>query len=281
MQWLTWLLVVAVVSTVFVVLQRKSTESTSPPVSAEVAAAYDELARILTPAKRTTHDPVVEARDAEGPASKFGGQPWLPAGSAWPTCKGCERALTFFVQLNVASLPPEAGIRGQGLIQLFQCTNADSKSDVCMETWQHDSRSVAVRLVATAQGGGNAAPPHAEATWPARTITAWTAWDDFPHYEDLGLTEIEESDELLELDDAASGDDRTALNRPGDKLGGWPYWVQNPEYARCAECQKRMQLVLQIDSEDNIPYMFGDGGVGHLLQCPDHPHVLTWGWACH
>ena len=37
----------------------------------------------------------------------------------------------------------------------------------------------------------------------------------------------------------------------------------------------------QLDSEDNVPHMFGDAGIGHILQCPDHPEQLSWGWACY
>jgi hypothetical protein len=41
-----------------------------------------------------------------------------------------------------------------------------------------------------------------------------------------------------------------------------------------------MHLLFQIDSEDNLPYMFGDAGCGHITQCPKHPHRLAFGWAC-
>jgi hypothetical protein len=41
-----------------------------------------------------------------------------------------------------------------------------------------------------------------------------------------------------------------------------------------------MRLVFQVDSEDNVPHMFGDAGIGHLTQCPDHKDVLGFGWAC-
>jgi hypothetical protein len=41
-----------------------------------------------------------------------------------------------------------------------------------------------------------------------------------------------------------------------------------------------MQFVFQIASEDNIPYMFGDVGTGHITQCPEHKNQLAFGWAC-
>jgi hypothetical protein len=27
--------------------------------------------------------------------------------------------------------------------------------------------------------------------------------------------------------------------------------------------------------------MFGDSGIGHITQCPEHKEVLAFGWACH
>ncbi len=66
----------------------------------------------------------------------------------------------------------------------------------------------------------------------------------------------------------------------GDKVGGWPFWVQNPEWGACRKCGDAMRVILQLDSEDNTPWMFGDTGTGHLSQCPKHPDVLAFAWAC-
>ena len=41
-----------------------------------------------------------------------------------------------------------------------------------------------------------------------------------------------------------------------------------------------MALVFQVDSEDHVPFMFGDTGCGHVTQCPDHKDVVAFGWAC-
>jgi uncharacterized protein YwqG len=67
----------------------------------------------------------------------------------------------------------------------------------------------------------------------------------------------------------------------GDKLFGFPYWVQSIEYPNDRETGTRMELLFQIDSEDNLPYMFGDVGVGHITQSPDNENELTFAWACH
>jgi hypothetical protein len=40
-----------------------------------------------------------------------------------------------------------------------------------------------------------------------------------------------------------------------------------------------MRLVMQLDSDDNLDYMFDDGGVGHIMQCPVHHDVLSFAFA--
>jgi uncharacterized protein YwqG len=66
----------------------------------------------------------------------------------------------------------------------------------------------------------------------------------------------------------------------GDKLGGWPHWIQGVEYPSCPRCAARMALVFQLDSNDNLDFMFGDAGVAHVTQCPQHPDVVALAWAC-
>lgn len=39
-------------------------------------------------------------------------------------------------------------------------------------------------------------------------------------------------------------------------------------------------MLFQIDSNTNLPYMFGDVGCGILTYCPEHPDVLAFGWDC-
>ena len=32
---------------------------------------------------------------------------------------------------------------------------------------------------------------------------------------------------------------------------------------------------------DALPFVFGDMGIGHITQCPEHKAVVAFGWACH
>jgi hypothetical protein len=66
----------------------------------------------------------------------------------------------------------------------------------------------------------------------------------------------------------------------GDKVLGWPHWVQGAEYPTCPKCRCRMRYLFQIDSEDHLPITWGDAGILHISQCPSHCDVLTMAWAC-
>jgi hypothetical protein len=41
-----------------------------------------------------------------------------------------------------------------------------------------------------------------------------------------------------------------------------------------------MRYVFQYTG-DELPFMLGDSGIGHITQCPDHPEVVAFAWACH
>jgi len=72
--------------------------------------------------------------------------------------------------------------------------------------------------------------------------------------------------------------DKTRMRPPeADKLAGYPHWVQSMEYPNCPVCSGFMnQLIFQLASEDNIPYMWCDGGIGYLVQCPEHQNQVTF-----
>ena len=68
--------------------------------------------------------------------------------------------------------------------------------------------------------------------------------------------------------------------KQGEKLLGWPAWVQGVEYPNCQVCNKEMSFIFQVDSSRNFDYDFGDCGCGHITQCKEHKDQLTFGWAC-
>ncbi len=131
-----------------------------------------------------------------------------------------------------------------------------------------------VRLIPRDDLASGAAAAPGAGMFPAKRITGWTERADYPNVEEaesLGLQlSDEETEEIYE----------DAFPLPGEKLMGWPLWVQGLEYPDCPTCGTRMELLFQVDSEQNLPYMFGDMGVGHVTQCPRHRGQLAFGWAC-
>lgn len=225
------------------------------------------------------------------PGGQFGGAPLLGPGEAWPTCEQCDRPLQFFLQIDVATLPAAFGARGAGTLQLFCCT-----WDGDCETHLPFSGTHVVRLLTGP--AGPARHPGGLAPFPARTIQRWDEIIDLPHPEEHGALGLSYDHDFAAWRTTVRGDglvvadipiDREGIApgaaetiadaAPGDKLGGWPRWVQRVEYPTCPTCGQRMELVLQLGSEDNVPYMFGDVGTGHITQCPTHPEVLAFGWA--
>lgn len=210
----------------------------------------------LAPYRKTAWKPITEMIEAHS----------APQADSLSSCPECQNPMDLFLHLNSNDLPQEFSKDNpshfpshfSGTLQVFYCTHCDD--------WEPFSKSNFVKLIENdnqpSQIGNNA-------------IVGWEAMDDYPNSEELSdlgceLTDAEE-DELHELD----------YPQTGDKLGGYPFWVQGVEYPHCPECGEAMQLVFQLDSEDNIDYMFGDSGCAHVTQCKNHPHQLALGWACY
>lgn len=125
------------------------------------------------------------------------------------------------------------------------------------------------------EGESTTIEPTIDRLFEEKVIKSWKTVDDYPHPEELYELDIEFSDEEM---DALYDSDMMAM--AGDKLFGYPYWVQGVEYPT-DENGDLMEMVFQLDSEKNLPFMFGDVGVGHLTQSKNDEKLLTFGWACH
>ena len=219
--------------------------------------------------------PVVEDGDGAVTGSKFAGVPYLAEGEKWPVCPNCGNTIQLFLQLNSDELPEGSGTPwGDGLLQFFYCTNQKPNCEADCEAWNEFAKSVVFRVVPAGDVPSAYSVSPVIDAFPPKRIAGWTRTDDLPQYweemQDLGVT----------LSDADAEELSETYPREGEKLLGWPYWVQGKEYPNCPECDSEMQLVFQIDSERSLPYMFGDAGAGHITQCPEHRTVLAFRWAC-
>ncbi len=248
----------------------------------------EELVRAFEPWRkkheRSAHVPVV---GADASRSRFGGLPDMRAEEAWPVCGECDEPMSFFLQLDLSALPERAE---PGLLQLFYCSVDDGDCEV----WVPFSDATRVRIVSGELERREA--PDGVTTFPEKSITGWKQVVDRPNpqdHHDLGVRyeyDFQAGEvrivcpdidfDVAGLDIEACSAEAISTAREGDKLFGWPHWIQGAEYPACPECGARMEVLLQIDSEDNIPYMFGDSGIGHITRCATHPNVVTFAWAC-
>ena len=227
--------------------------------------------------KRSTWFPQVEEIDGDLGDSKFAGTPWLNKNDEWPKCPLCEKPLQFFLQLDLEKLPKKMkGRFGPGILQMFYCLNCKPECcEVLAEAWEPFAKSELIRIIQPEEPAENIEVPEFEHPFPPKRIVGWEEKDDYPHFDDLREIGTELTDQEIEKLWAAG------YPLPGDKLGGYPLWVQSLEYPSCPICNKRMELVFQVDSEKNLPNMWGDAGIGHITQCPEHKDQVAFGWACH
>ncbi len=238
--------------------------------------AEQKLLERIAKFKRTTWLPVVEKRTGSVLTSKFSGIPLLDKNESWPQCAHCHQEMQLFVQLNAQELPAEAQQAfGNGILQVFYCTNDEQECESECEAYFPFAASTLLRIVdpATVDAKTLDVSPVIDA-FEEKVIIAWQANDDYPNCEELEELEIDLSDEEAEM--LYEQD----YPKTGDKLLGWPAWVQGIEYPECPDCGDRMKFIFQIDSEDNLDYMFGDVGCAHITQCEKHPERLAIAWAC-
>lgn len=262
-------------------------------LSSEIRSILD---RWLAHNARTAWRPVVGPYDPDSDKSSFSGVPYL-GDDEWPICSNCGKQMQLFVQIDLSTLPQEVGKRyGNGLIQLFFCTN---DKDECFIADLADPSSTChvVRLVDPEGRPCKRVRKAPKKQFPARCILSWKKFCDYPctrEFPNLGLFEIWRGsqlspklyfrsfdEEIVLPDHEAYFDFMNGKCSKGDKLAGWACWEQNVSYRPCPICNGVMDVVVfQMDSGDNLPYVFGDGGRGHIVQCPDHKDQLAFVWDC-
>jgi uncharacterized protein YwqG len=232
--------------------------------------------------RRPAFRPIIEEGDGPTAGSKFSGRAYIPDKENWPTCPNCKRPMQLFLQLDLGSLPKELeGCFGKGLLQMFYCTSYEPNCEVDHSGWVPFSKNGVVRVITPKGPGKELKIPTIERYFPAKRIVGWQPVDDYPGLEvmdELGIGIVNETYDRIFKEDSER---KWPSPDQKDKLGGWPFWCQGPEYPQCPKCGKTMRLLFQLDSEDNLPYMFGDVGTGHVTQCEDHLDVVAFGWACH
>jgi uncharacterized protein YwqG len=240
----------------------------------DIEKRFTQTLEKLDKFKRTAYVPNVKQNgNAFSVKSKIGGFPFLRDENDWPVCPNCKNHMQLFLQLNLNDLPDK---KEDGLIQFFYCTNSEPLCETDLEAFFHFSKGVHCRRFIPSGESVQIEPKLAD-IFDEKLIVGWTPKDDYPHYEDHDSLGIEVDDDVFELMDER----QKGIPLDKDKLFGWPFWVQGAEYPHDRQTNSKMDLLFQFDSEINLPYMFGDAGIGHLTVSPDNADEMTFGWACY
>ncbi|WP_300523539.1 DUF1963 domain-containing protein [Alcanivorax sp.] len=235
----------------------------------------EEIKLKLAPLSRTAWRPRIGPA-VPGARSKFGGLPLLRPDESWPCCGHCHQPMQLFVQLDSGDLPADAGQPfGDGVLQVFYCTNMEEECEVFCQAHLPFSEASLSRVIPRDQTQGfDALPVTIPDAFPEQSLTGWSRHNDFPDQQETVAINDDLPDGTLALLHA-----HRPAPRAGDKLLGWPHWVQNVDYPTCPCCQKNMNFVMQLDSTDTLPFWFGDYGCAYVFQCENHPEVMTMTWS--
>lgn len=207
--------------------------------------------------------------------SKFGGIPYLPKNLLYPKdLNGTPMKL--LAQINFAQLPPIAPFPTQGILQFFLSPNIlhiEAKNH--QEIFQHFFK-VRYYLNTTEQLKANA-----EVNPPSQL-----EFINFPISEELSLKFTETTEPISALDYRLSillgknffekqyNLDGIDLMEDvymqyylgaGNKIGGYPYFLQKDIRSNSQLLKRYDTLLLQIDSNDALGIMWGDSGVANFF----------------
>lgn len=260
---------------------KKSINENPPPNvdnsidSLDIEQKFKNAIDILSPFKRTAYLPLIKHNsNTFSCKSKIGGYPYLRNSRDWPVCQNCKKNMQLFLQLNLEELPEN---KNTGLIQLFYCTTSEPHCESELESFFPFSEATVCRKIKIGKESKQI-EPDIEELFNEKLIIDWQLIDDYPHFEEYSLLSInlDLDDDVYELMEQRN----IGLPIEKDKLFGWPYWIQSVEYPYDRKTGEQMELLFQVISEDNLPYMFGDSGIGHLTQSPHNNEELGFGWAC-
>ncbi len=245
------------------------------PISKATEKRYKDALSKIENYKRIAYRPHIKNVERKhNSKSKIGGLPYLRTDTDWPECPNCKNNLQLFLQLNLNELPTN---KSDGLVQLFYCTNPDPLCESDCRAFFPFSKVVACRKIEL-PGKSSIQIPKIEKLFEEKEIVKWSEEFDYPHSEEwnqLGIN-FEIDDDIYEL----MYERNEGVPLRGDKLFGWPFWVQSVEYPKDRINGNQMSLLFQFDSNVNLSHSFGDLGIGHLTISPKNPNELAFGWAC-
>jgi hypothetical protein len=254
------------------------------------------LAKVLSKMshlRRTAWKPIVKfGEDNCSYTSKFGGVPCLQTGENWPTCSKCKNPMRFFFQIDSQDFyRHENCLFGDGILQFFFCSSIR-----CQEQSTYGSSSPfnprqLVRVLDRNHLNYRVDLPEMSGPFPngwrvnnyffsPSIIIGWKPNNDYPNFIErawIGF-DFNNYDDDFEKDDDEEYNMAHELCYPKFKLFGWPDWSNSRESPKCPICEGDMNFLLQLPSNDCLPYSWDAEDNGYIFHCPHHLEQITFIW---
>jgi hypothetical protein len=212
--------------------------------------------------------------------SRFGGERAFLRGEKPARCGKCGNDLQLILQLHSDALPKTttSRLRIEGLFQFYVCDDLDctifgfdppdTSGDprILMRVIPKKQVTELVKLAPSkrnADGGETFLGPA-----PHVDIAGWIFRYDYP------ASPYEEREEA---------EDSLTYPITQDKLGGYPFWVQDSRRPKCRLCKSKKQMThfFQLDAEGpNLQEFWGTMGHVNLFRCRLHANEFAVNWQC-
>lgn len=269
------------VSPLLAALERVATQHLEPRM-------VDGILALARPAVWLQHD-----RSQEGPTgSHLGGAALLdPEGESWPVANGRPLALLAVIDLaDLAELRVSVDLPSSGVLNMFYDSDEQPWGAEIGEGWQVVLVDRSRAVVTPAPAG---APTFVETAVQLVQIVSVPDVDDpsaapvSPLYDD----DCESVSEALARYERFADEWRSEMapsNAPLHQVGGYPTTVQGPVFDDAPDLEPAdrsadvgdMQLLMQIDTDDDLGWMWGDGGslFFGIRSSPSAPARFECGW---
>jgi hypothetical protein len=298
-------------------------KTTSPP-KIDILQYLPELASFKKIAVRLFPRP---AHNLSVEESKLGGEIIWPKGETWPYCTTHDVPYVSLIQLMKVDIPEIGFKQGADIFQILWCPHSHKECDYLPASRIYWRSSIEIKqdlaeipdvrvnekFIPTDTGEFIPTPCR---FYPERIV-------EYPPYDELSqdlkeklkewdISEIPGIDKLEEKwDDVPFGPGGWFYSielsvAGGTKVGGYPEWIQYPEYPTCT-CGKTMEHLLSISSLETVwgnpegrwipieekflseseryalhygtNLMFGDGGIVYMFicrSCQEWPIKFIW-----
>ena len=207
-------------------------------------------------------------------AGGYGGHPFLGPDEPLPCCGECDQPLAFVAHFK-------AHERHWRFFYCFECNPWDDRDRKRGECVFDEMPEGAIRAREGQQLEAFAwnvlpvlSPPllEDEDSIEGALPESYAAWIGAA-LEERGL---EEASEVLQVFEAWG-----AWALPGTQVGGYAHPIQNEILPLCPECSGHMDLLVRLDTEDQVGLMWGDMGAVYLHACRAHPQQVHFNLQCY